>query len=279
MAIDGDSLRDIAEWLTVMGAGDKIWHQDYLGNKLFKNPAYYGARRNSGQLDITPLVSYSIWRQANAALASRAKPGRSAKEKALLRPVCGNPECDATGPHPSPMYRLTGRNGKAPVVYYRCHGRGPQARGCGNMIILAELDALVIEAMTVDHIVPHPYREFIPGDNRSDEIGKLRERGAEAMKQGDYAAAMDYGQQAKELEGLPLIAPHWENTYMCHTCGHVKDEVPCVVSGHQLVTEGEYFASLNTEARRNELAENWIVSAYRDSDGQAGAVIVHKSFT
>lgn len=279
MAIDGNSLRDIAIWLTAEGAGGKVWHQDSLSRDFIRNPAYYGARRNGGQLEIEPLVSYSVWQQANAALTSRANPGRSAREKALLRPVCGNPDCDATGQHPSPMYRLIGRSGKSKVIHYRCHGRGPQAKGCGNMIVLAELDGRVIEAMESDQMNPHVHRVFIPGDDRSDEIGRLRESGAEAMKRGDYAAATESMRQAEKLESLPRIPPHWESLYTCHICGTVKDITPCQVSGHLFLTDGEYFASLDTDGRRRELAENWIVSAHRDSDGEIIVSIVHKSFT
>src|SRR5258708_3903744 len=110
MAIDGNSLRDIAGWLPVEGAGGTMWDQGSLyarSGVLRGSPTIWGARRNGGQLEITALVSYSTWQQAGKALESRAKTGRSAREKALLSPVCGNPKCDATGQHPSPMYRLT----------------------------------------------------------------------------------------------------------------------------------------------------------------------------
>jgi DNA invertase Pin-like site-specific DNA recombinase len=278
MVIDGDSLRDVAVWLTAEGADGKVWHQDSLSRDIIRNPLYYGRRRNGGQLEAEALVTYSIWQQANAALSSRYKAGRGAKEKALLRPVCGNPKCDATGEHCSPMYRLVGRSGNRKVTYYRCHGRGPQSKGCGNMILLAELDALVIEAMEADQMDPHADRVFIPGDDRSDEIGRLRDQGAEAMKCGDYAAATECMRQAEKLEASPRVAPHWERLYTCYTCGTVKEEAPCVVAGHVLLTESEYFASLDTDGRRRELAENWIVSAYR-SDGEIVLTIVHKSFT
>lgn len=123
---------------------------------------------------------------------------------------------------------------------------------------------------------PHIDRVFIPGDDRSDEIGRLREQGAEAMKQGDYPGATDCMQQAEKLEALPRIAPHWRDVYTCHVCGTVKDIEPCAVSGHAFLTEGEFFASLDTDGRRRELAENWIVSAHRDSDGEIALTIVHK---
>ncbi|HYB88244.1 MAG TPA: hypothetical protein VEC76_15405 [Streptosporangiaceae bacterium] len=128
---------------------------------------------------------------------------------------------------------------------------------------MAELDASIIEGMETDHANPHVYSEFVAGDNLSDEIGKVRERGAEAMKQGDYSGAKDFMRQAEELEAGPRIAPHFEDGFECHECGRVKDMVPCLTKGHKLVTEGEYFAGLDTDGRRDELAQNWIVSAYR----------------
>jgi DNA invertase Pin-like site-specific DNA recombinase len=243
MAIDGKSLRDIATWLTDQGAGGKVWHEHYVSLRLIKNPVYYGQRRNAGQLVTEGLVSYSIWQQANAALASRIKPGRSTSkhDKALLSPVCGNPACDASGKHPSPLYRINARG----FLYYRCHGSGPQRHGCGNMIPLAELDDTVTEAMESNHVNIYVDRIFIPGDDRSDEIGRLRESGAEAMKRGDYGAATDAMRKASELEDLPRIAPHWEELE--------TDQ-----------TEGEHFVSLTPEERREELAQRWRVSAHSD---------------
>jgi DNA invertase Pin-like site-specific DNA recombinase len=258
MVIDGLPLRDIAEWLTGEGAGGKVWNEQYMRQRLIGNPVYYGQRRNGGQLETEALVSYSAWQQANAAIASRANPGRGTvkQAKALLSPECGNQHCDASGKHPSPMYRINARG----HWYYRCWGTGPQRHGCGNMVPLAELDARVIDAMESDHVNMHVDRVFIPGDDRSDEIGKLRERGAEAMKRGDYAAATDYMHQAEKLEALPRIAPHWR-------------DVPTDQ------TEGEFFASLNTDGRRRELEENWIVSAHRGSEtGEIVLTVAHKSF-
>jgi DNA invertase Pin-like site-specific DNA recombinase len=257
MVIDGTSLRDIAEWLTGEGAGGKAWHEHYMRQKLVGNSTYYGQRRNGGQLETEALVSYSTWQEANAAIASRARPGRSnsKNEKALLSPVCDSPHCDATGPLPSPMYRINARG----FWYYRCHGKGPQRHGCGNMIPLKELDARVTEVMEADHMNMHVTRLFIPGDQRSDEIGKLREKGAEAMKQGDYGTATECMQEAARLEALPRIPPHWEE----------------IKTGQ---TEGEFFAELDTAGRRRELAQNWEVSAHRDSDGEISVTIVHKDF-
>jgi DNA invertase Pin-like site-specific DNA recombinase len=280
MVINGKSLRYIAAWLDSKGVetlSGKSWHEQYIGHRIIKNPIYYGHRRNSGQLETAGLMSYTVWQQANAALASRVRPGRSTvkREKSMLAPVCGNPECDASGEHPSPMYRYsTGGH-----EYYRCTGRGPQRRGCGNAVPVDAGDARVIDSMESDHANPHPDRVFIPGDAHSDEIGKLRDRGAEAFKRGDWNAATQCMEIAKKLEDQPTVAPHWEDRFICHVCGTVKDIVPCEIKGHAIMTQGEYFAGLDMDGRRDELAQNWIVSAHRDSDGEIIVGIVHKSFT
>ena len=144
------------------------------------------------------------------------------------------------------MYRyFTGKDRKA---YYRCAGRSPQRHGCGNMVPLAALEAEVTEMMEADMMNKHMERKFIPGDSLSEQIGKLRESGAEAMKIGDYAAATDYMRQAEELETAPRVAPHWEK----------------VESG---LYEGEYFTGLDMSERRAYLAQRSIITAHRWDDG------------
>src|ERR1035438_5144815 len=259
MLIDGASLRDVAALLTderVSTAQDayvvigplRQWNEGYLGNRLVKNPVYYGARRNAGALATEGLVTYSVWQQANAALASRNRPGRGtvANAKALLAPVCGNPDCDATGIKPSPMYRVyTGKNQNR-VPWYRCTGSGPQRKGCGFMRRCDELDATVLELMLADDGQEHYERVFIPGDDRSDEIGRLRESAMNAYAKRDMGRFAELDAQANELDSLPKVAPHWENK----STGR---------------TEALYFALLDADAQRQELARRWAVVASRDA--------------
>jgi len=253
MAIDGKSLREIAQWLhshhVLTDTGNERWNESYLGSRLIKNPVYYGKRVNAGALKTEPLVTYSVWAQANAALASRIRPGRGTvkHDKAMLSPVCGNPDCDATGAHPSPMYRMFGGNPADRNAYYRCTGRGPTRKGCGNMIKCAELDMRATDAMTSDHLNQHADRVFIAGDDRSDEIGKLRESAMAAYRKGDKTLFLTLDAQADELASLPSVPPHWEDK----------------PTGQ---SEGQYFASLDMDARR-EYLRTQEVSAYHDSDG------------
>ena len=226
MAIDGKSLRDIAAWLDSQGVSTisgQPWDDRYLGNRLIRNPVYYGQRRNGGQLETEALVSYSVWQQANAALASRVKPGRSTvkRDKPLLSPVCGNPECDASGEHPSPMYRYSTRG----YEYYRCTGSGPQRKGCGNAVPVESADAWVTEAIC-NNPNPHTERVFVAGDDRSDEIGKLRQAAMTAYLNDDRAEFERLDSEARELEGEAGTVAHWEERETGQT-------------------EGEYFSRLS----------------------------------
>lgn len=212
-------------------------------DRIIKNPIYYGHRRNGGELETEALINFSVWQAANKALESRVRPGRGTvkQPKAFLMPECGNPGCDATGPHPSPMYRLVARQG---TPKYRCAGRGPTRSGCGFTVPIAGLDALATEAM-MRNTSPHVECTFVSGDDLDQQIGKLREAGAEAMKRGDYATASDYMQRALELESQPRIRPHWERME--------TDQ-----------TESEYFASLTDDQRREYLCNRFIVSVRPD---------------
>jgi DNA invertase Pin-like site-specific DNA recombinase len=82
---------------------------------------------------------------------------------------------------------------------------------------------------------PHIERYFVPGDTRSDAIARLRERGAEAMRTGDYQAATDAMAEASKLEALPRTKPHWE--------GRETDQ-----------SEAAYYAGLSDDQRREYLA-------------------------
>lgn len=248
--IDGESLRSIAAWLTAEGvptANGKPWNEGYLGNRLIRNPVYYGVRRNGGQLETEDLVSASTWQQANAALRSRVRPGRDASKlpKALLKPICG--ECygqprEGCADGLSPMHRVLATEDRA--GYYRCYGHGPQRKGCGFMILVSEADDDLTAVMLADGDW-HKERVFVAGDDRSDDIAKLRERGADLFRDGDYAGAAECGRQATELESAPRVRPHWETT-------------------ETNLTEGEYFKALDPSQRREYLASREIILS-RDS--------------
>jgi hypothetical protein len=107
------------------------------------------------------------------------------------------------------------------------------------MIPVSEADDSVTSNM-LDNENPHPERVFIPGDDKSDEIAKLRERGASAMREGNYTVAADCMAKAAELESMPRVKPHWETSE--------TDQA-----------EGEYFGSLDLDQRREYLMAHEVV--------------------
>jgi hypothetical protein len=141
------------------------------------------------------------------------------------------------------MYRIKTWGGYA----YRCTGAGPQRKGCGNMIPVDDLDQRVTAAMLSLSGVDHMEQVFIPGDNRSDAILRLRLSGSEAFLKGDYAAANEAGRQAAEMESQPRVAPHWE-------------------SRETGATVAERFTSLSGAERREDLL-SYEIEAGRDRLG------------
>lgn len=265
-AIDGASLRAIAAWLDsehVPTHDGKAWNEAFLGTRLIKNPVYYGRRRNAGNLETEALIPATMWQEANEAVKSRIKPGRSTvkQAKAFLAPVCGacyGKDREGCPSGKSPMYRVYTGAGAARKPYYRCTGHGPQRKGCGApMFPVEDLDSIVTEAMLAK-MHPHYERKFIPGDDKSDEIAKLRERGAEAMRKGDYSAATEAMREAEALENAPRVAPHWET---------VETEQ----------TEAEYFNALTPDERREYLARYEVTAELRD--GWPVVTIVDRDFT
>jgi DNA invertase Pin-like site-specific DNA recombinase len=265
MVIDGYSLRDIAEYLTAEGVKTttgKPWNEAYLGNKLIRNPTYYGKRRNSGELAFEALVSVSTWQQAQAALASRVRTGRSTTvhDKVLVSPVCGNPDCDATGTdHDSPMYRMSGGKPANRRAYFHCKGRGPQRRGCGAPVIpVEELEAAVCEAMQGDDSW-HVERVFIAGDDIADRMAEQRERGAAAMRAGDFDAVQDAMAAVRELETAIHVDPHWAE--------RETDK-----------TVGQHFSGLDRDGQRAYLASYYLVRAYQPVKGEPPMLsMVHRT--
>jgi DNA invertase Pin-like site-specific DNA recombinase len=260
--IDGKTLRQVCEWLDAEGVKTqygKPWNEAFLGNRLIRNTTYYGTRPNGGNLETEALVSAQVWQEAQAALKARYRGGRSTvtHPKALLHGLCGACFGQVRQGCPdgrSPLQRIF--VGKAPnrMAYYRCTGHGPQRKGCGaKMIPVKDLDEAVIQAITSDDSQHEEY-EFIPGDDRSEEIARLRERGAAAMRQGDYRAATEAMRQAEQLEALPRVAPHWER--------QITD-----------ISEGDYFLGLDPADWREYIAKRYeVIGEMTDRGATAGLV-------
>lgn len=253
MIIDGSSCRDVAAWLTdekvPTWTGNAVWNEAYIGNRLIKNTVYYGQRVNGGTLVTEGLVTWSQWSAANAALSARVRPGRATvvQAKPLFSPVCGNPDCDATGAKPSPMYRVMAGGQSNRTPYFRCTGRGPQRKGCGNMVPLEATVDRLVSTMSRDTTDMHVDRVFIAGDDRSDEVGRLREAAMTAYRRGDKKRFSELDMQADALDALPAVRPHWQD-----------------IETDQ--NEGAYFRNLDNDGIRDYLAARFTVSAHKSGD-------------
>ncbi|MCW2929275.1 MAG: putative integrase/recombinase [Actinomycetia bacterium] len=206
-AVSGKSLADIAAMLTMAGIptiGGDSWSESTV-RKLIARPTYHGGRRGKGQMDYEALVPVELWRQANMAIESRAKPGRgtTVKEPALLRPVCGacyGQERLGAPSGISPMYRVS-RYGHD---YYYCRGRGPARHSCGTRLIpMAKLDEAVGIVISSSS---EPYREpvYIPGDDRAERLAAIQEKMAVASREGNFSLVADLVAEAREVESEPV---------------------------------------------------------------------------
>ena len=260
-AIEGKSLRDIAAMLETAGlkpSGGKRWNEGSIGNNLIPNPVYYGQRRNGGALETEALVSVTTWQQANASVASRIRPGRGTvtHEKPLVQPFCGEcfgqarPGCPSGK---SPMYRTFGPYADGKRALFRCTGHGPQRKGCGAPLLLVSQVEADVLATLVDDTSWHVERVFVPGDDTADRINALQEKGAEAIRTGDYATAAAIMERAAALDSEPSVPAHWED--------RVTDQ-----------TEAGYFAGLDRDAQRDYLRSREIVAT------SAGVVIVPRAW-
>jgi DNA invertase Pin-like site-specific DNA recombinase len=182
-----------------------LWLQEQTGEKwyerrvlrLLRNPVYgsvEGFERVQAVLDARGLMGRGADRDGEKALLSRLK--------------CGNPECDATGLDrgPSPMNRINSRG----FLYYRCMGRPEGAikrQGCGQMIRVETLDALVLGGLEIWWTEPYLERLFIPGDDMSVRIEELRARLPHAR---DRKEVNDLYDQIEALEAEGSTRARWE---------------------------------------------------------------------
>jgi DNA invertase Pin-like site-specific DNA recombinase len=170
LAADNLSLRKIARALDaggIVAPGAKgAWPERTVG-KILINPVYRGLVQYKGAtyMTVPGIVTASEFLAANQAFRARLRgPGRGGGRPsgALLRPFCGR--CSA------PMYKWAKR--------YRCAGIGPngnstQRSGCGNTILIAELDAAIL-AEFLEYEEPEILETRIPGVDHLDEIAAVQ---------------------------------------------------------------------------------------------------------
>jgi hypothetical protein len=122
-----------------------------------------GATRIAG---LEPVVSAKLWETANARLdnAPRGKRGTTVHPPALLTSAA---ECGVCGGR---IYRIFSGHDKWRTPYYRCNGQPPLQKGCGLMVRLDVLDALVDNDLSTCEFPVAEYR-LIPGT-----AGEIEER-------------------------------------------------------------------------------------------------------
>jgi DNA invertase Pin-like site-specific DNA recombinase len=221
MCIAGDSLVTVAKWLDAEGVktarGGK-WSNTALKN-IINNTAYMGyiSDDNGRVIGQCPeIIDAATHKAANTALKSRPKRGPILAEnsalcaRVLLCPVCRNA-------NHAPMYRIQGGGGPkggGQAYYYRCAGRGAQRKGCGNMVRLDLVDAMLDKDMSINHerILK---RVYVPGHNHDAEIAdvdfRISQLSPEGLTRAEYNANLDKLWDEKEaLQNLPHVDDDWK---------------------------------------------------------------------
>ena len=253
--IAGDSLETIARWLdseriptTRGGKWSKPTIKDIINNR-----AYMGyIQDNSGKTIGTCLaiIDAAVWKSANGKLHSRPKRGpNQTMNKALCTGSLFCPQCGID----SPMYRIQGGRANNRIFYYRCAGRGAQAKGCGNMVRLEDVDAIVEEAMSEDDSAIME-RKYIPGHNHDAEIADVDYRITQLSPEGLTRAAYMEKLQAlwdeKEAYAeMPFVADRWE----------------WVDTGQTIASK---WAASDNDGKREMLKEWHITAEWNEIDGQ-----------
>lgn len=170
----GESLRSICEWLDSEGVKPYKavkWHERSLW-VIIKNRAYTGRRMSKDAKTLgscEAVIDAALWRRANDAMKTRPKRGASAKNKPLLAAL----KCARCG---SPMYRILvggNRDRAKKRYYYRCAGRGPQRKGCGNMVRYERLENMVAVRVLAWNDEPYQLRNWVEGKNWDAEIEEV----------------------------------------------------------------------------------------------------------
>ena len=249
-AIEGVSLRTMTIKLKGVQSpkGDGTWSQDHV-RWVIANPTYCGNRPSKGNMVYEALVTSEVWQQANMAVDSRNKQGRSTIkwEAALVKPLCG--QCygvkrEGAPSGESPMYLNHDAKRGYDYHLYACKGHGRARRSCGAKTIpAATLDQAVNEIMAADGR-PHWTLEYIPGDDNAEKLARLNDAIALAGRDGDYAKVAQLAAEAEQIRQQP------------HRKGRTERR-------ETTLTVGQHWQTLSLTEKREELLK-WTVIALPD---------------
>lgn len=250
--IDGDSCLTIAKWLDSIGArptrGEK-WSQGSV-HRIITNMTYAGRRQDEGTLNANgrpsrknrktimsceAVITMDVWRRANEALSNRPQRGHGTAAKLADRPLLTNLKC-ARCNDGSPMWRLVAGRPEQRRTYYRCYGKGPQRKGCGNMVRLERLDQIVINRMLAWNDEQYKIRTWVEGEDWEADIEDIVQsiRELNPRDPADRAKRAELEAQLDDYQSRSVIEGHW-------------DEIDTGI------TKGMYFYDLSPEGRREYL--------------------------
>jgi hypothetical protein len=218
---DGQSLATVADWTRQEGLGSgKISAstvRKIIRNRIYAGTRFFNLEGKPTVLNVEPLVDADLWTRANQRLkdapVGRRKPVSG--KPALLTSALFCSHCPR-GDDVAPMYRVHAWGG----YFYRCHGRYPDRKGCGNLIDLAVTDAAVLTALSM---APDPWTELrhIQGENHHVELAQvkleIRDLGVRDLPDDEYDAELKRLRARRdELESMP---DHWEEVQTDLTVG------------------------------------------------------------
>ncbi len=252
---DGIPLVKIAAWLDSEHVKPNSqngvrWSPKSL-SQMIRCRTYVGERKDAAGLtvlDVEPLVDAKLWLAANKRL-DNAPVGRrnpSNGEPALLTGALRCGRCD------SPMYRIRSRGRQ---VYYRCHGQGPQPKGCGVMVAIPLLDAIVDDMMTDDGSWVME-STFVPGSNYDAEIAEIqlaiRDLGTRNLSDDEYDAELVRLRAERDrLRELPATPDRW-------------DVIPVIKDDGTPLTEAERWRDADNAGKRQILKDHRIHFSWTD---------------
>jgi DNA invertase Pin-like site-specific DNA recombinase len=268
--IDGDSCRTIARWLDaekVPTTTGKLWHEGsvrdvinngtYAGRRMRR--AKRGDRRTTFQYCLeAAVIDMDTWKRANDALKNRDKRGPSSPRTNPVQPMLAKLLCLRCG---SPMYRHQShaRNGTQ-RYFYRCYGRAPQRKGCGNTVPLLETETIVAGLIFVTSKEPYRPKTWVKGKNWDAQIADTVQSIQELdplsddyyEQHGPLVVQLREYQHKNKNEATP---GRMQEVERCRECdGNWQDT--CEAAGHHRLTIGQHFGGLDAEGQRRFMKDH-----------------------
>jgi DNA invertase Pin-like site-specific DNA recombinase len=284
--IDGDSCRTIARWLDaehVPTTTGKLWHEGSVRD-LIRNGTYAGrrmrraAKGDKSRTRITfqdcpeaAVIDMDTWQRANDALKTRDKRGPDSPRTDTAKPLLAKLRCLRCG---SPMYRHQNWHSGNPSgrYTYRCFGKAPQRKGCGNLVPLAETELIVGGVLFVTSTEPYRIKTWVKGENWDAQIADTVQSIHELDPLDDdyferHAALVEQLRDYRHKNDHEAIPGHMDEVEICQECegAYLKT---CEAVGHHKETEGEHFHRLDP-AEQREFLKGYDIRAETASIGSS----------